>query len=404
MRQKDADVLFQYLKQILFDRSAPLLSEEEVAPEFEKLVKGMNLLHGWIDESYKFAGDIAEGNLNGEEPSKDNPLCDSLKMLRSNIAHLVWQTKQVAGGDYSQRVAMMGDFSTAYNTMILQLKQREAALTEHNALLSRITDNIGEYLAVLDEETREFLYENKALTDMAREEGGVVEDLRYNIKNYDMENNGRSWEINISPREDHEYPLYYRVDSFYIDWQGRKATVHLLRDVTEQKEWESSIEYAANTDILTGLYNRRYCMEVLDGYIANKKNFYVCFADLDQLKFVNDNYGHGFGDEYIQTVADVLKGYFRKEDIICRMGGDEFLIIMENCTEKYARISMEQIRKRLLQLTEDNDIKYSMSISYGIVGCDENNMLAAEEILNESDKEMYIFKQAHRNRIKKENK
>ncbi len=400
MERNDTDVLFEYLRKILFERNTPMLSAQEVSPESEKLVNGMNLFHDWLEENFRFANDIAEGNLNGTEPSKDNPLCAPLKMLRSNLSHLMWQTKQVADGDYSQRVAMLGEFSTAFNTMTMQLKQREAALKEHNALLSHITDNIGEYVAVLDEETRESLYENKALVDMSIEEPRLAEDLRYSISRYDMESSGRSWEISLLSSEEEGRTLYYHVDSFYIDWQGKKAIAHLLCDVTEQKEWESSIEYAANSDALTGLFNRRYCMEMMERYIENKRDFLVCFVDLDKLKYVNDTFGHCHGEEYILTMAAVLKENVRKDDIICRIGGDEFVILMPKCTEKHSKMRMNQARNRLLQLTAEKNLKYPMSLSYGVIACGENNTLSAEEILDESDKEMYLFKQAHRSEWK----
>lgn len=395
MNQGDADVLFQYLKEILFERNTPMLSEKDVSPEFEKLVEGMNLLHGWIDESYRFARDIAEGNLNSEEPSKDNPLNDSLKMLRSNISHLIWQTKRVAEGDYCQRVAMMGDFSTSFNTMIAQLKRREAALTEHNALLSYMTDNIGDFVLVLDDETKKILYENKAAINLLVEETQIAGMLQHFLKAYNVRDSGRSWEISLPSPGDVEQMLFYHIDSFYIDWQGKQATAHLLRNVTEQREWESSIEYEANTDALTGLYNRRYCMDVLTRLLANKKEFFICFADLDKLKYVNDTFGHCCGDEYIRTVASVLKESFRGDDVICRMGGDEFIVLMQGCVEKHAVMRMEQVRNRLFQLVQERHLKHEMSISYGVVAYDKNNKMDAEALLCEADQKMYLFKQAH---------
>ena len=174
MKQNDADIIFAYLKSILFERNASMLSEQDVTTEFTKVVQGMNLLHEWLNELSGFAEDIALGNLNGKMPARANPLCDSLKMLRSNFSHLVWQTKQVANGDYSQKVAMLGEFSDAFNQMTEQLKQRELALREQNALLSCITDNIGEYVVVFDEETKEVLYENKSWVDTTMREPEFV--------------------------------------------------------------------------------------------------------------------------------------------------------------------------------------------------------------------------------------
>ncbi|WMC93396.1 sensor domain-containing diguanylate cyclase [Kineothrix sp. MB12-C1] len=396
MKEKDADILFQYLKDILYERGVPMLSEQEVSAESAKLVDGMNLLHGWLKEGYQFATDISEGILNGEEPSKDNPLCGPLKMLRSNFVHLVWQTKQVASGDYSQQVAMMGDFSAAFNTMTEQLMQRESALREHNELLSYITDNIGEYVVVLDRETKDFLHENKSFLNISIEKPELVNALKRALEDYDIETNGRFWEISISSADQADRMLYYHVDSFHINWKGKSATAYLLRDITERKEWESSIEYAANSDVLTKLYNRRYCINTISKYIEEQEEFLVCFIDLDKLKEVNDTFGHCLGDEYIVIAADILMENAGRDDIICRIGGDEFIIIMRGYSEEQVRMRMEQIRKQLFQLSKEGKVKYLMNLSYGIARYNKNNMHNAEEIMHEADKNMYLFKRENR--------
>ncbi len=396
MRQNDADIIFAYLKSILFERNASMLSDQDVSTEFSKVVQGMNLLHNWLNELSGFAEDIALGNLNGKMPERANPLCDSLKMLRSNFSHLVWQTQQVANGDYSQKVAMMGEFTDAFNIMIEQLKQRELALREQNALLSCITDNIGEYVIVFDEETKEVLYENKALIDTTIKEPELIDILHQYLEETNADTSIRSRDISFISPSLTDRMLHYHLNSFFIDWQGRKSIAYLLRDVTDQKEWESSIEYAANSDPLTGLFNRRYCMEILEGYVRDKEDFSVCFADLDKLKYVNDNFGHACGDEYILTTTSVLRDHFRKEDIICRIGGDEFVILMQGCSSKYMEMRMKQVRSRLAQLALKGEHNFSMSISYGIYASNENEGLSADEILEKSDERMYAFKQAHR--------
>lgn len=374
-----------------------MLSEQDVSSEFTKVVQGMNRLHSYLNEADNFAKDIALGNLNGKMPAEENPLCDSLKLLRSNFSRMVCQTKQVANGDYSQKVAMMGELSDAFNMMIDQLKQRELALCEQNALLSCITDNIGEYVIVFEEETKEVLYENKSWIDTAISEPELIDMLYHYLEEANADISIRSKDISFSLSCTPDRVLHYLMNSFFIDWQGRKSIAYLLRNVTERKERESSLEYAAKSDSLTGLYNRRYCMEVLERFVKDKKVFSVCFADLDRLKYVNDTFGHAYGDEYILTTVSILREYCRKEDIICRIGGDEFVIIMENCPRKYVEMRMRQVRLRMKQLVIKNIQKFTMSLSYGIYDSAEGNELSADEILEKSDERMYAFKQAHRN-------
>ena len=358
----------------------------------------MNLHHDWLNEVSNFIEDIALGNLNRKMPARANPLCDSLKMLHSNFSYLIWQMKQVATGDYTQKVAMMGEFSEAFNLMIEQLKQRESALQEQNDLLSCITDNIGEYVIVFDEETKEVLYENISWMDTTMREPELVDILFHYLEEANEDTSIRSKNFNFISPSISDRILHYHLNSFFIDWQGRSSIAYLLRDVTEQKEWESSIEYVANSDPLTGLYNRRYCMDVLDSYVKNKKTFSLCFADLDKLKYVNDTFGHAIGDEYILTTVSVLRNHFRKEDLICRIGGDEFVIIMQDDSNKYMEMRMKQVRLRMAQLSLEDSRDFKMSISYGIYDCDTDNELSAEEILEKADERMYIFKQNSKNK------
>lgn len=396
MKPTDADILCQYVRDILVENSVPLLSEKELPPEYGKFVQELNKLHIWLKEMSGFAEDIAKGRLNGRVPSEDNPFSEPLKLLRSNLSHLVWQTKQVASGDYSQKVAMFGEFSEAFNTMTEQLRQRENALLEQNTLLSYITDNIGELVIVIDDETNEVLYENRALIDLTIKEPSVAEILYRDMEKYKVIEDCRSRDMNISVLSCPGQTICYHMDSFNIDWQGRQAMAHLLRNITEQRAWETSIEYAANSDQMTGLYNRRYCMKILENYVAENIRFSVCFADLDRLKYVNDNYGHAYGDEYIKVAAKLLKERFRDEDVVCRFGGDEFVVLVKGCDDRCMDIRMEQVRELLVQYASENKREYRMSISYGIINCDGNNRLSAEEILNESDEKMYHFKQLHR--------
>lgn len=76
----------------------------------------------------KSSAALSVGDLSRGYPSYNNPLCDNLKSIQSNLNHLTWQAKQVAKGDYSQTVSYLGDFSQAFNTMTAQLREREEAL------------------------------------------------------------------------------------------------------------------------------------------------------------------------------------------------------------------------------------------------------------------------------------
>jgi diguanylate cyclase (GGDEF)-like protein len=103
---------------------------------------------------------------------------------------------------------------------------------------------------------------------------------------------------------------------------------------------EEQLRYASSHDQLTGLYNRMYFDEEYER-VARTGNWPVAILmlDLDNMKETNDSYGHAAGDKLLQRAANVLRQTFRREDIVARIGGDEFAIIIPRCTESSAPIA-----------------------------------------------------------------
>lgn len=125
------DILFEYLKDVVYNTDAAELDLETLPPEFHKLGQGMQLLRQWILEAKAFSINLAKGNLSQTEADADNVFVAPMKELQGTLRHLTWQTQQIAKGDYSQKVDFMGQFSESFNTMTKQLEeQREALLAE----------------------------------------------------------------------------------------------------------------------------------------------------------------------------------------------------------------------------------------------------------------------------------
>lgn len=116
-------------------------------------------------------------------------------------------------------------------------------------------------------------------------------------------------------------------------------------DVSVEKITENRLEYLSFHDELTALYNRRYFENELEKFNQSRKlPISIIIGDLDNLKYINDNFGHKTGDKYLVKAAKIMKDNFRNEDIIARIGGDEFAAILPDTnTETAAKIS-ERIR------------------------------------------------------------
>ena len=124
------EMLFEYLRSILYDSKVKTLDVEELDEPFRKLGMGLQYLEKAIAEMKEYSKTLSTGNLSVDVPPRDNLLCENLKNIHANLNHLTWQAKQVAKGDYSQTVSYLGEFSEAFNTMISQLNDREQKLVD----------------------------------------------------------------------------------------------------------------------------------------------------------------------------------------------------------------------------------------------------------------------------------
>ncbi|MGB3368113.1 MAG: sensor domain-containing diguanylate cyclase [Acidaminobacteraceae bacterium] len=149
-------------------------------------------------------------------------------------------------------------------------------------------------------------------------------------------------------------------------------------------------------DQLTGFYNRWYLKEIKELHYPRwcRESKLVIFAmfDLDNLKHVNDNFGHDVGDIYIKEFCEYLKDEFRTTDIIIRNGGDEFLGIFFEIKEEKLRGKLEAIRKSFSEkIYKNKSIEIISSFSYGLNRI-ENNPKKLENIINVADQKMYEYK------------
>lgn len=144
------------------------------------------------------------------------------------------------------------------------------------------------------------------------------------------------------------------------------------------------------TDTMTGLYNRRYCMERIEALLAEQTEFCVCFADADCLKQVNDTYGHEAGDTYIVSIAETLEQVLSEPMTACRIYGDEFVVILPECTAEKAGRLMGGVN-RVLAVKSDM-LPFDMGISYGILQVESGSGLSVRAILNCADQKMYVHK------------
>jgi diguanylate cyclase (GGDEF)-like protein len=176
----------------------------------------------------------------------------------------------------------------------------------------------------------------------------------------------------------------------------RATVAHLVRELAEIKEREAQAERLAHRDDLTGLYNRRRMVELLDLAIAGAARHGQCvgllFIDLNGFKSINDEYGHATGDRILTSVAMRIAGRARAGDIVCRFGGDEFVVILPSVPNAAAVAQVaDAIRERvaLPYWIDANEQHVTAAIGEAMYPLDGES---ADVLLHQADQTMYRLK------------
>ncbi len=178
-----------------------------------------------------------------------------------------------------------------------------------------------------------------------------------------------------------------------------QETLDNLRHIKAELDFK---EIQAQTDELTGLYNRRALNTQLEKYIEwyrqTDNQLGVLMIDLDGFKRYNDSYGHQVGDEVLILVANILKKAVRADDFACRQGGDEFVLLLPDITKTRGRAVAEHIRRaidELPPLPTGAEHKVSASVGGTLLRCGE----AKASFMERADKYLYRAKESGRNQV-----
>lgn len=194
-------------------------------------------------------------------------------------------------------------------------------------------------------------------------------------------------------------PIDVEISLNRIQLQDKTLVQVMMRDITYRKEMEEWLRYLNLHDKPTGLYNRNFFeeeMERLQSGRFDPVGIVVC--DVDGLKLVNDNLGHQAGDELLSAVANVLGRSFRSSDIIARIGGDEFAVLLPQCTLEAVETACQRLRDNVEAARHGTPpVPISLSIGWAVKTKAAENM---EDVFREADNRMYREKPHNRERFR----
>ncbi|MEM7434638.1 MAG: diguanylate cyclase [Myxococcota bacterium] len=186
-----------------------------------------------------------------------------------------------------------------------------------------------------------------------------------------------------------------------VDRKSAELIANSLGIVVKSLFLVEETQLLALTDGLTGLYNRRHATKRLEEEIArsrrNGTGLCVAMCDVDHFKAINDEFGHGAGDRVLQQIGTSLTEYVRRNDIVARWGGEEFLVIFSEIKLTAARIVAERLRGRLANTpkVEGGPEQITVSVGLAMLGADST----AEALIEQADQALYRAKARGRNRV-----
>jgi diguanylate cyclase (GGDEF)-like protein/PAS domain S-box-containing protein len=320
-----------------------------------------------------------------------------------------------------QEAAELNEISSSFNRMIERfekttesLNQTKEALHESEDKYRNILENIAEGYYEVDL-AGNFTFVNNALSQIL---GYSIEELNgMNNRHYMDEENAKKalhtfnevYQTGISKkhsdgeliRKDKNKVFVETSVSLMRDPQGQTMGFYgIIHDITERKRLEEEIIALSNSDHLTGLLNRRGFMTLAEHQLKiqerAKMGLLLLFADLDNMKWINDNLGHEKGDKALIEVASIFKEVFRKSDIIARVGGDEFAVLGIGASPKDLNILESRLQHHLDIHNAIENRDYKISVSIGMAYNDPENPYSIDELMSRADAAMYEQKRSKR--------
>lgn len=200
-------------------------------------------------------------------------------------------------------------------------------------------------------------------------------------------------------RKDNSYIWVYDIGRKICTPEGREVILSAVIDISEKVLLNKKLKKEASKDVLTSLYNRKYGIELINKKLKNNSKYAFMIMDIDNFKALNDIYGHSEGDNILRFISTQLKHTFKKDSVVLRLGGDEFIIFSDSFSdENTIKMKLEHINKEYNREINEKYIKSNSSISFGVVIGDKD--IEFDNLYEMADKLLYEMKRNNKGTYK----
>ncbi len=392
----------------------------------EPMIQDLQML-SWNDFAYEEllkTGKLITSDINTVENQADRALLERQGIKALAILSLYHGSKMVGfvGFDDCQtnrhwarhEIQVLEQFATLMASL-LQRRDAHQQERQNTEIMKTVSDHFDQIVYAADIKTFELIFVNRYLAEklgVAPEE--AVGGLCYKVlrkrdvpcdfcplkRMVDERGTVISREY-IWERESLTDRRWFKIRDCIIEWfDGREVHLEVATDITDQKQYEKRLEHYASTDTMTGILNREWGYQEISAALGRLAGsaLTLCFVDIDGLKRTNDNFGHEAGDRMILQIVEAMRSSIRSSDVLCRWGGDEFLILMTSSQEQAENL-MGRINAKLDQINRAGSNPFTLAFSYGLTSFEKNPALSLEELIADADAKMYRQKMEKRGQV-----
>ena len=336
---------------------------------------------------------------------------EELNVVKETGAHnIYWSVKRPLYNKKGKVIGMSG-----ISTDITERKMLVREIKEQKELLNIILDNVDAYVYIKDSK-RNFRYVNAHTAELFRKSPEEIigrkdtevlpKEMADIFWESDKEVFGKNEKVStgetiIDPKGEEKH---YWSTKLPYELYGENVLIGFSSDITEIYNLKEQLRKDSITDSLTGLYNKRHFDDMAEKEYqrSNRQNLdmTIVIFDIDYFKQINDKYGHHVGDLVLKESSTIFQSHIREEDILCRIGGEEFTIILPHTSKDKAFELVERIRSvienNIFKTDQNEDI--SITISFGISSISKTDD-KYDEILQRADKALYKAKKTGRNKV-----